>query len=153
LHKTEALIRRRPGESGNRLESHSDGNRLNIERPAEPRPAKAAPNDGHSTSRLDELTQSFRAAVDSDPGLGTTLKFDLKGEGVIYIDGGSVTNEDKAADLTVSLSIEDLKAISQGNLALMTAMMSGRLRLSDMGVAANLQGKMLALFTRMRAAS
>jgi len=45
------------------------------------------------------------------------LKFDLKGEGFIYIDGGSVTNEDKAADLTLTLTIDDLKAISPGKLA------------------------------------
>ena len=44
-------------------------------------------------------------------------------------------------------------AISQGKLAPVTAMMSGRLRLSDMGVAANLQGRMLALFSKMQAAS
>ena len=33
----------------------------------------------------------------------------------------------------------------------MTAIMSGRLSLSDMGVAANLQGKMHALFSRTQA--
>jgi len=52
------------------------------------------------------------------------LKFDLKGEGFIYIDGGSVTNEDKPADLTLTLTIDDLKAISPDKLAPMTAIMS-----------------------------
>jgi len=45
-------------------------------------------------------------------------------------------------DVTLSLTIGDLKAISGGRLSPMTAMMSGRLSLSDMGVAADLQGKM-----------
>ena len=104
-------------------------------------------------SRLDELTQSMKAAVSANSALGKTLKFNLKGEGFIYIDGGSVTNEDKPADLTLTLTIDDLKAISQGQLAPMTAVMSGRLSLSDMGVAASLQGKMQALFSKMQPAS
>jgi putative sterol carrier protein len=62
-------------------------------------------------------------------------------------------DEDKPADLTLTLTIDDLKAISQGKLAPMTAMMSGRLSISDMGVAADLQGKMQALFSKMQAAS
>ena len=104
-------------------------------------------------SRLDELTGSIRAAVGADSGLGKTLKFNLKEKGFIYIDGGSVTNEDKPADLTLTLTIDDLKAMSQGKLAPMTAIMSGRLSLSDMGVAAGLQGKMQALFSKMQTAS
>ena len=78
---------------------------------------------------------------------------DIQGEGFIYIDGGSVTNEDKPADLTLTLTIDDLKAISQGKLAPMTAVMSGRLSLSDLGVAAGVQGKIQALFSKMQPAS
>jgi hypothetical protein len=65
----------------------------------------------------------------------------LKGEGFIYVDGGSVTNGDKPADLTLTLSIDDLKAISQGKLGPMTAIMSGRLSLSDMGVVATFKAR------------
>ncbi|MBV8137079.1 MAG: SCP2 sterol-binding domain-containing protein [Deltaproteobacteria bacterium] len=101
-------------------------------------------------SRLAELTDSVRAAVGADSGLGKTLKFNLREEGFIYIDGGSVTNEDKAADLTLTLTSDDLKAISQGKLAPMTAVMSGRLSLSDMGLAAGLQGRLQALFSKMQ---
>ena len=104
-------------------------------------------------SRLDELTGSIKAAVGADSGLGKTLKFNLKEKGFIYIDGGSVTNEDKPADLTLTLTIDDLKAMSQGKLARMTAIMSGRLSLSDMGVAAGLQGKLQELFSKMQTAS
>jgi len=103
-------------------------------------------------SPLEDLTELMKRAVGADSGLGKILKFNLS-EGFICIDGGSVTNEDKAADLTLTLTIADLKAISQGKLAPMTAMMSGRLRLSDMGVAAHLQGKIQALFSKMRLAS
>lgn len=152
LHKAEASARRRPGGSSDMVESHPDENRLNMAQLAKQGPAESSAKGGKAMSRLDELTVSIRAAVGAEPGLGKTLKFNLKGDGFIYIDGGSVTNEDKPADLTLTLTVEDLKSISEGNLAPMTAMMSGRLSLSDMGLAANLQGKIQALFSRMRPA-
>jgi putative sterol carrier protein len=43
--------------------------------------------------------------------------------------------------------------LGQGKLAPMAAIMSGRLRLSDMGVAVGLQGTMQALYARMRPAA
>jgi len=153
LHKAEASARRRPDGSGDRLESHLVENRPHIVPPTEQQPAEPLAKRENSMARLDALTESFRAAVGTDSGLGKTLKFDLKGEGFIYIDGGSVTNEDKPADLTLTLTLVDLMSISQGKLAPMTAVMSGRLSLSDMGVAAGLQGKMQALFSRMQPAS
>ena len=51
----------------------------------------------------------MKVAVGTDSGLGKTLKFNLKGDGFVYIDGGSVTNEDKPADLTVVLRIGNLE--------------------------------------------
>jgi hypothetical protein len=52
---------------------------------------------------LQEITDRIKGAVGDDSGLGKSLKFDLKDAGVIHIDGGSVTNEDKPADLTMTL--------------------------------------------------
>ena len=153
LHKAEASARRRAGRPSDALETHPDENRLNIARLAKQEPAEASTKGGIAISRLAELTESIRAAVGADSGLGKILKFNLRGEGFIYIDGGSVTNEDKPADLTLTLSTDDLKAISQGKLAPMTAVMSGRLSLSDMGLAAGLQGRMQALFSKMQPVS
>ena len=104
-------------------------------------------------SRLDALTARIKAAVGADSGLGKTLKFNLKGEGFVYIDSGSVTNEDKPADLTLTVTIDDLKAIGQGKLSPTTAVMTGRLGLSDMGVAVGLRDKMQALFSKIQPAS
>jgi putative sterol carrier protein len=101
-------------------------------------------------SRLEELTERMKTAVGADAGLGKTLKFNLKGDGFIYIDGGSVTNEDKPADLTLTIAIDDLVAMGEGKLDPMTAVMTGALGLSDMGVAMGLQGKMQALFSKLR---
>jgi len=101
-------------------------------------------------SRLDELTERMKTAVGADAGLGKTLKFNLKGEGFVYIDGGAVTNEDKPADLTLTISMDDLIALGEGKLDPMTAVMTGALQLSDMGIAMGLQGKMQALFSKLK---
>jgi putative sterol carrier protein len=102
-----------------------------------------------SMATLEEITDRFRAAVGADSGLGKTLKFDLKGEGFIHIDGGQVTNEDKPADLTVSVTKADLEALGSRQLDPMSAVMTGRLKLSDMGLAMQLQPKLQALVARV----
>jgi len=99
---------------------------------------------------LQEITDRIKGAVGDDSGLGKTLKFDLKDAGVIHIDGGSVTNEDKPADLTMTLSLDDLLAMGAGTLDPTMAVMTGKLKLSDMGTAMALQPKMGALFAKMR---
>jgi putative sterol carrier protein len=99
---------------------------------------------------LEEITDRFRQAVGSDSGLGKTVKFDLKGQGVVYVDHNDVSNDDKPADLTMTLSKDDLEAIGQGQLDPVMAVMTGRLQLSDPGLAMSLQPKMQALFSKVR---
>jgi putative sterol carrier protein len=98
---------------------------------------------------LQEITDKIRDAVGADSGLGKSLKFDLKEDGVIHIDGGSVTNEDKPADLTLTLTKDDLIDVGAGRLDATAAVMSGRIKLSDMMLAMSLQPKMGALFSKM----
>jgi putative sterol carrier protein len=97
---------------------------------------------------VEELTERIREAVAAGEDLGRTVKLDLKGEGVIRIADGQVSNDDSPADLTVTISARDLKALGKGELDPMRAMMTGRLRLSDMGLALSLQPKIQALFAR-----
>ena len=98
---------------------------------------------------LDELTDRIRHAAASDQaGLGKTIKLDLTGEGFIHVDGPSVTNEDKPADLTVTVALKDLKALGKGELDPTRAMMTGRLKLSDMGLAMKLQPAIQSLFSK-----
>ena len=99
---------------------------------------------------LEELTDRIRRAAASDADLGKSVKLDLKGEGVIHIAGAAVTNDDKPADLTVTLAKRDLEALGKGELDPVRAMMSGRLKLSDMGLAMQLQPKIQAIFGRAR---
>jgi putative sterol carrier protein len=101
-------------------------------------------------SRLDEITERMTTAVGGDSGLGKSLKFNLKGDGFIFIDGGNVSNEDAPADLTMTLSVDDLVAIGEGKLDPMTAVMTGRLRLSDMAAAMALQAQIRALFSKVQ---
>jgi len=98
---------------------------------------------------LAEVTDRFRTAVGADSGLGKSLKFNLKGDGFIFIDGGTVSNEDKAADLTLTTTLDDLVAMGEGKLDATSAVMSGRLQLSDMGLAMGMQSKMTTLFSKM----
>jgi uncharacterized damage-inducible protein DinB/putative sterol carrier protein len=153
LHKAEASARRRPGVSSTAVESRLTGDRADAAPLASQRPDDMPAKEGRAMSRLDDLTERMKAAVGVDSGLGKTLKFNLKGEGFIYIDGGSVTNEDKPADLTLTVAMDDLRAMGQGKLSPTTAVMTGRLGLSDMGVAAGLRGRMQELFAKMRPAS
>jgi putative sterol carrier protein len=97
---------------------------------------------------LQELTDRIRQAAASGDGLSRTVKLDLKGEGVIHVDGASVTNDDRPADLVVSVSRADLVKLGKGELDPMRAVMSGRMKLSDMGLAFSLQPQIQALFER-----
>jgi putative sterol carrier protein len=103
---------------------------------------------------LEELTDRIRRAAASDaepPALGEkSVKLDLKGEGVIHIAGAAVTNDDKPADLTVTLAKRDLEALGKGELDPVRAMMSGRLKLSNMALAMRLQPKIQAIFQKAR---
>ena len=99
---------------------------------------------------LEELTERMKTAVGSDSGLGKSLKFNLKGDGFVFINGGTVTNEDAPADLTLTISMNDLVDLGEGKLDPMTAVMTGKLGLSDMALAMGLQGKMQALFSKLR---
>lgn len=97
---------------------------------------------------LAEITERFRSALAGDASLDQSIKFDLMGAGFIHIDGATVTNEDKPADLILTVSRDDLEELGQGRLDPMSAVMSGRLRLSDMNLAMQLQPKLQTLFSR-----
>jgi putative sterol carrier protein len=99
---------------------------------------------------LDELTERIRRAAASDVDLGHSIKLDLKGDGVVHIDGAAVSNEDMPADLTVTVTLRDLEALARGELDPVRAMMTGRMKLSDMGLAMKLQPRIQAIFGKAR---
>jgi putative sterol carrier protein len=83
---------------------------------------------------LAQVTEHIRGAVGADSGLGKTVKIDLGDAGKIFIDGAStpnaVTNDDNAADATVSISWDDFLALSDGKLDPMMAFMQGKLKIA-----------------------
>ena len=97
---------------------------------------------------LEELTDRIRRAAASGDGLSRTVTLDLKGEGFIHVAGTSVSNRDAPADLTVRISRADLEKLGKGELNPMSAVMSGRMKLSDMGLAMKLTPEIQALFER-----
>jgi putative sterol carrier protein len=97
---------------------------------------------------LEDLTDRIRRAAASDADLGASIKLDLKGEGFIHIDRGSVTNEDRPADLVVRISARDLAAMGKRELDPMRAIMTGRMKLSDMTLALRLQPAIQTLFSK-----
>lgn len=98
---------------------------------------------------LEELTDRLKTAVADGEGLGHSVKLNLKGAGVIHVDGASVSNEDRPADLTVTISLKDLEALGKRKLDPMAAIMTGRMKLSNMGLAMQLQPKIQALFAKL----
>jgi putative sterol carrier protein len=94
----------------------------------------------HAMATLEEITDQFKLAVGADSGLGKSIKFDLKGGGFIYINGGTVTNEDSPADCTVIVSKDDFEKLAKGKLDPTMAFMTGKLKVNgDMAVAMKLQ--------------
>ena len=95
------------------------------------------------SSEIDDVTKGIAERVGANSGLGATLKFNFEGQGTVYIDGksspNSVTNEDKAADCTITVSLETFKKMAAGELDGTTAFMTGKLKVAgDMSVAMKL---------------
>ncbi len=93
---------------------------------------------------MQACTESLRAKMGQSSGLNATLKFDCGADGVAYLDGksvpNSVSNEDKEADCTVAITLENLAALLTGELEPTTGFMMGKFKVSgDMSVALKLQ--------------
>lgn len=93
---------------------------------------------------LEEITEGLRQRIGDDSGLDATLKFDFKDDGVVYVDGASVpnvvSNEEKEADCTITISKDNFEALARGDLDPTTAFMMGKLKISgSMGIAMRLQ--------------
>ncbi len=89
---------------------------------------------------LDSATAALRAKAALAPKLGYRVKFDLGDDGIIFWDGTeappAIGNEAGEADTTLTLSLEDLQKLIEGNLNPTLAYMTGKLKVEgSMGVA------------------
>ena len=92
---------------------------------------------------IGELTNMITEKVGTNSGLDATVKFDLGSDGVIFVDGKStpnaVSNDDKDADCTITMTLENFLKLIAGDLDPTTAYMFGKLKISgSMGVAMKL---------------
>lgn len=92
---------------------------------------------------LDTTTQRVEELAAKTGGIGNTIKFAFD-EGVIYLDGSgeanSVSNEDKDAQCTIRMAMDDFNSLMDGSLNPMTAFMTGKFKIEgDMSVAMKLQ--------------
>ncbi|MBO0332298.1 SCP2 sterol-binding domain-containing protein [Sneathiella sp. CAU 1612] len=93
---------------------------------------------------LEEITEGMRERVGEDSGLDATLKFDFGDDGIVFVDAASVpntvSNEDKEADCTITITKENFEALANGELDPTTAFMMGKLKVGgNMGIAMKLQ--------------
>lgn len=92
---------------------------------------------------LDDVTSKLQSRIGDASGLDATVKFDFGDDGFLYIDGTSqpyqVSNEDKEADTTITMTLDDFKEMAAGDLDPTTAFMMGKIKVSgDMTVAMKL---------------
>ncbi len=72
-------------------------------------------------------------------GFDRSVKLDTGADGVILIDGATVSTQDGPADCTIRLSLDDLESLIAGDLNPTMAFMQGKLKVEgDMSVAMSL---------------
>lgn len=90
-------------------------------------------------SMIDEAVAALSARLAD--GFDGSAKFVIEGAGAVIVDGGGVraADEDDAADVTMTASVETFQGILTGAVNPAMAFMSGKLRLEgDMGTAMRL---------------
>jgi putative sterol carrier protein len=88
---------------------------------------------------LQDLTTKLRAAVAVHPAIDKSIKLDLNEAGIVVIAGGTVSNEDGPADLTLTMSMASLLALSAGKLDPTFALVVGKIKCSDVKLLLALQ--------------
>lgn len=84
---------------------------------------------------IDALAKQIEAKA-AGSGFDGSVKLDLGEDGIILLDGTSVSTADAEADCTIRLARADLEALVSGELSPTAAFMSGKLEVEgDMSVA------------------
>ncbi len=87
---------------------------------------------------IDAIADKIRERV-AGSGFDKSVKFDLGEDGVVVVDGQTVTTQDAGADCTITISKDDFIALTSGELNPTMAFMSGKLKVAgDMSIAMQL---------------
>ena len=88
---------------------------------------------------LDEIVAGLEKAVAANGGMDKSVKFDFGDDGQDHVDGTDVAKDDKDADCTIKVDLEDFGKLAKGEMDPMMAFMSGKLTIDgDMGMAMKL---------------
>jgi putative sterol carrier protein len=97
--------------------------------------ARCAARNEETAMSVEDIAAKMRDKVAAS-GFDRSVKFDLKGEGVIVIDGTTVSTTDAPADCTITMSMDDFKDLLAGDLNPTAAFMTGKIKVAgDMTVA------------------
>jgi putative sterol carrier protein len=84
---------------------------------------------------MDAIAERMRAKVEGS-GFTRSVRFDCGADGVVVIQGATVSTIDTPADCTITLAKDDLESMIAGELDPTSAFMQGKLRVDgDMSVA------------------
>jgi putative sterol carrier protein len=84
---------------------------------------------------VQQIADRIKPKVES-AGFERSVKFDTGADGVIVIDGATISTTDAPADCTIKLSLSDLEDLVAGDLSPTTAFMTGKIKIEgDMSVA------------------
>lgn len=87
---------------------------------------------------MQDIAEKIRARV-AGGGFARSVKFNCGSDGVVVVNGASVSTEDGEADCTISLSKDDMESLMSGDLNPTMAYMQGKLKIEgDMSVAMSL---------------
>jgi putative sterol carrier protein len=87
------------------------------------------------TMGVQQIAEQIKPKVESS-GFDRSVKFDTGADGVIVIDGQTISTTDGLADCTIKLSLSDLEDLISGELSPTTAFMTGRIKIEgDMSIA------------------
>lgn len=88
---------------------------------------------------VDAIVENLTQVLSSGPGLDGSLKMNFGDDGVVRIEGNSVTTDDTEADATINIDFEDALAMMNGELNPTMAFMQGKLTVDgNMGMALKL---------------